>query len=217
MTGAPTAHCFYIRSEEPRGLRCLVTRYAMGAIRYLRPEGITRVGKRRVRRRAEYLISASRERGFILFSIVVNGMADGVIFVVVVRLLRRTKPVLRDSTAICLSRTLRCRSLTVTVRKQAKYARWAGAKAIIIIRTRDRPHRLFHRSSPPLGCHRDRQNGSQRSDRQLSQHRRLACNPGDSSVVPGRRPARQSPPATCLAHRVPRRDRAGSGTSAPRG
>ena len=74
-TGAPAAHCFYIRREEPRGLRSLVTRYAMGAIRYLRPKGITGVGKRRVRGRPEWPISTGRERDFNLFSIVVNEKA----------------------------------------------------------------------------------------------------------------------------------------------
>src|ERR1035438_6462268 len=81
MTGATIAHCFTFTNAEPRGLHGLVarvcmdpgSRYAMGEIRYLRPEGITRVGKRRVRRSAKYLISTSRDRDFILFSIVVNG------------------------------------------------------------------------------------------------------------------------------------------------
>jgi hypothetical protein len=63
--------------HSPRRLRRLVTRCAMGAIRYLRPEGTTRVGKKRFRRRSGWLVSASMERRLKLFSIVVNGMSDG--------------------------------------------------------------------------------------------------------------------------------------------
>ncbi len=47
ITGAPAAYCFHIHHTEPRGLHGLVTRYAIGAIRFLRLETTTRVPKRR--------------------------------------------------------------------------------------------------------------------------------------------------------------------------
>src|ERR1035438_8217296 len=72
ITGAPTAHCFYIHREEPRGLRCLVTRYAMGAIRYLRPEGITRPPETR-QQRAQKACKCKQAKRANLFSKVVNG------------------------------------------------------------------------------------------------------------------------------------------------